>query len=157
MRNYAWKNVQTCTTIIEQSALKSNKIVPYSPQHVSLPPAKDWASTSAVKAVLGLLPLCRSSARCSPSTFLHLPYKKLCRMSEVITSDSERLGHLNPDLTAKASAGSTEPMLHVKKKKRKPCNRSDKKEAEKTRRRRSGHPELLLSQCVLLLLQTVCA
>lgn len=65
-----------------------------------------------MNAVLGLLPLlCRSSARCSPSTFLHLPYRKLCRMSEVITSDSERLGHLNPDFRAKASAGSTEPML----------------------------------------------
>lgn len=32
-------------------------------------------------------------------------------MSEVITSESERGGHLNPDLRAKVSAGSTEPIL----------------------------------------------
>lgn len=32
-------------------------------------------------------------------------------MSEVITSDSERAGHLNPVLRARGSAGSTEPML----------------------------------------------
>lgn len=92
----------------------TNQTVPHqtrmSARMSALPPAKDCASTSAVKAVLGLPP-CRSSARCSPSMFLHLPYRKLCRMSEVITSDSARLGHLNPDLSAKASAGSTEPML----------------------------------------------
>lgn len=37
----------------------------------------------------------------------------------MITSDNERAGHLNPDLRARASAGSTEPMLEevVKKKK----------------------------------------
>lgn len=82
-------------------------------QQANLPPAKDWARTSAVKAVFVLLTplLCRSSARCSPSTFLHLPYRKLCRMSEVITSESARLGHLNPDLRAKVSAGSTEPIM----------------------------------------------
>lgn len=83
------------------------------------PPVKDWASTSAVKAVLGAQPppFCRSSVRCSPSTFLHLPYKKLWRMSEVITSDNERVGYLNPDLRARASAGSTEPMLEGARKK----------------------------------------
>lgn len=91
-------------------ALKRDQIIP---RRTNIPPAKDWASTSAVKAVFGLqpLPLCRSSARCSPSTFLHLPYKKLCRMSEVITSESERGGHLNPDFRARVSAGSTEPIL----------------------------------------------
>lgn len=94
----------------QPSTLKRDQIVPRS---TNIPPAKDWASTSAVKAVFGLqpLPLCRSSARCSPSTFLHLPYKKLWRMSEVITSESERGGHLNPDLRARVSAGSTEPIL----------------------------------------------
>lgn len=81
-----------------------------------LPPAKDWASTSAVKAVL-VQPAWRSSAcRCSPPcrTFLQRPYRKLCRTSEVITSDSAaRAWHLYPDLRAKASAGSTEPILSL--------------------------------------------
>jgi len=115
-------------------------------QRVSLPPTKDCASTSAVKAVLGL-PLCRSSARCSPSTFLHLPYRKLCRMSEVITSDSERLGHLNPDLRTKASAGSTEPMLQIKKKKN-PAKWQQRLQLQMERfekRKKRGKAELLLS------------
>ena len=100
---------------------------------MSLPPVKDCASTSAVKAILGLQPLCLSSARCSPSTFLHLPYRKLCRMSEVITSDSDRLGHLNPDLRARASVGSTEPMLQDVERKKKKGRKKEEEEEEEER------------------------
>lgn len=118
-----WSNrgmlcVQTCTW-----AGLTRIIIP------NAPPVKDWASTSAVKAVLGAQPppFCRSSVRCSPSTFLHLPYKKLWRMSEVITSDNERVGHLNPDLRARASAGSTEPMVEATEKGKKKLKKRKKK------------------------------
>lgn len=105
-----WTLANVRNNMTQPSALKRDQTAPW---RTNIPPAKDWASTSAVKAVFGLQPLalCRSSARCSPSTFLHLPYKKLCRMSEVITSESERGGHLNPDLRARVSAGSTEPIF----------------------------------------------
>lgn len=75
------------------------------------PPENDCARTSAVKAVLGLTVLVFSSNRCSPSTFLQRPYRKLCRMSDVMMSDRARDCCLNPAFRTRASAGNTEPMM----------------------------------------------
>lgn len=74
------------------------------------PPEKDCARTSAVKAVFGLTVVVFSSNRCSPSTFLQRPYRKLWRMSEVMMSDRAKVCCLNPAFRTKASAGNTEPM-----------------------------------------------
>lgn len=101
-----------------------------------IPPEKDCARTSAVNAVL-LKGCCGLSSEtwwrwwgwgwwwwgwgwrgwgwwwwwgCSPSTFLHLPYRKLCRTSEVMISHRDRFGDLKPDFILSASAGKTEPM-----------------------------------------------
>lgn len=75
------------------------------------PPENDCARTSAVKAVLGLTVLVFSSNRCSPRTFLQRPYRKLCRMSDVMMSDRARVCCLNPAFRTRASAGNTEPMM----------------------------------------------
>ncbi len=75
------------------------------------PPENDCARTSAVKAVLGLTMLVFSSNRCSPRTFLQRPYKKLCRMSDVMMSDRARVCCLKPAFRTRASAGNTEPMM----------------------------------------------
>lgn len=81
---------------------------------VDSPPENDCARTSAVKAVLGLTVVVFSSNRCSPSTFLQRPYRKLWRMSEVMMSDRAKVCCLNPAFRTKASAGNTEPMMTAK-------------------------------------------
>lgn len=81
------------------------------PRRRDSPPEKDCARTSAVKAVLGLAWWLLSSKSCSPSTLRQRPYKKLCRMSEVMTSASASPGAFSPVLSTRASAGSTEPIM----------------------------------------------
>lgn len=81
------------------------------PRRRDSPPEKDCARTSAVKAVLGLAWWLLSSKSCSPSTLRQRPYRKLCRMSEVMTSASASPGAFSPVLSTRASAGSTEPIM----------------------------------------------
>lgn len=64
-----------------------------------------------MKAVLGLVWWLLSSKSCSPSTLRQRPYRKLCRMSEVMTSASASPGAFSPVLSTRASAGSTEPIM----------------------------------------------
>ena len=64
-----------------------------------------------MKAVLGLAWWLLSSKSCSPSTLRQRPYRKLCRMSEVMTSASASPGAFSPVLSTRASAGSTEPIM----------------------------------------------
>lgn len=64
-----------------------------------------------MKAVFGLAWWLLSSSSCSPSTLRHRPYKKLCRMSEVMTSANASPGAFSPVLSTRASAGSTEPIM----------------------------------------------
>lgn len=78
------------------------------------PPEKDCARTSAVKAVLGLaLAALRSSCCwCSLSTCRQRPYRKLCRMSEVMMSAREDAGcGLKAAFRPSDEPGKTDPML----------------------------------------------